>query len=325
MGIVGTAQERPNSPTGGGGINKRTWTRTFLVQTDSYSDGPFTVAAAPGIPKLYSLYTFGNERDDYARLREVRPERIEPNSLFWEVTCEYSTPEVESETDTGKGSSKREVDGQQDVPTLQLPEIETSFEKYQQVVYGVFDVKTGQLTPCRASNKQVFDPPPVKENSRLIITITRNEDINSDHPAQSILYQDAVNSDTWWSQPPGTFKCQAITAQRQTKNTSKGTIIPYLRVTYKFEGRPYQQVPGDNWDLVLLDAGTYYLNDIGGQPPVVQKLKFISDDGHPITHALDGKGNPLPDGANPVWLTFRVYKRLPFGALLLPQQFIQFA
>ena len=70
----------------------------------------------------------------------------------------------------------RDTAGANDNPLLQLPEIETSFEKYQEVVFYVYDQLTQQITPCRASNNEVYNPPPTKDASRLILTITRNGD-----------------------------------------------------------------------------------------------------------------------------------------------------
>ncbi len=316
MSIVAVT-ERPDSPQGDFDLNKHSLTRKFLVQSNDVNDGPLTVGSAAGIPKLFSLYRFGNENHLYARLRHIDCERIQPGSLYWEVTCKYETP-ADEEGGNKAGGVEREKEGQNDQPLLMLPEIETSFETYQEVVWYVYNATTKALEPCKASNGQVFDPPPTRDRSRLNLTITRNEDISTPVLATAVAYQDAVNSDYWWGLAPGTWKVQAITVHRETKQLSNGSIFPYLRVSYKFQAR-------QTWDTQLLDAGTYYKNDLGGAPPVVQKIRFLTTDGHPTTGPLDGHGNKLAEGATPVFLTFRFYPRLPFGNLLLPQSFLDIA
>ncbi len=323
MTVLGTATERPNSPRISGTINQRKYTREWLVQTNDYKDGPAIVASSAGIPFLYSSYNFGNEIDVYALLRELEAERANPNSLFWYVTGHYSTPEPYRRHMPSGGL--RDTAGANDNPLLQLPEIDTSFEKYQEVVFYVYDQLTQQITPCRASNNEVYNPPPTKDASRLILTITRNEEITAPHPAADLIYNDSVNADIFWGSPPGTWKCQGISARRETKQLQDKSILPYLKVTYKFEARL-------TWDTQILDAGTYYLPG-GNRNQLAKKMAFLTSDGHPITGTLNGAGDSLlppqnPDaspGASPVFNTFRFYQRQPFGLLSLPQSFADVA
>lgn len=322
MGIVGTAAEKPDSPKVSGNLNQRSYTRTFIVKTDSKDTGPLAVVSASGIPRLYEPFAFGSEVDPECLLRDIDAERVSEGAFQWVVTCHYSTPEPDSKnaSSTDTAGTKREAPGSQDNPQLQLPEIDVSFEKFQQVVYAVYDITTQELTPCKASNDQVFDPPPMRDASRMVIQIVRNEPISAGHPALGVLYQDAVNSDYWFGLAPGQAKIMSIAAQRQTKQTTIAgapVLLPYLRCTYKIECRP-------TWDTLILDAGTFYLDD----DPLTGKVKkkaFITDDGHPTTGPLDGHGHKLDAGANPVFKTFRFYLRRPFSLLALPQSFLDFA
>ncbi len=324
MGIVGHASERAGSPTVSGNLNARKYTRKFLVTTDSKDTGPMQVAAAVGIPPLYSAYQFGGtESDPFALLRNIECQRIADGSYHWEVTCSYETPDpVDSNDNTiSGGGTKREQAGQQDNPLLMIPEIEVSFERFQQAVFFVYDTTAEKLTPCKASNGQIFVPPPSKDASRMLVTITRNEDITSDHPNIGIQFQDVVNSDYWFGQPPGVWKCQGVSAARQSKQlTINGiaSLVPYLKVTYKFEARNYPY-----HDTLILDAGTFYLEDTGDV--VKKKRQFLTDDGHPTTGPLDGHGDKLGDGEDPVFLPFRFYKRKPYSLLALPNAFVDFA
>jgi hypothetical protein len=313
MGVVGCASERPGSPTGGGTFNSASFERKYRVQVDDLADGPVIVTGACGLPKLGRYYQFGNEVHHYALCRELTAERVQPASLYWEVTASYETP---TRANRALGYP-HEVPGESDNPLLQLAEVETSFEKFQQVVYYIYDVTTGRIAPATASNDQVYDPPPMMDASRLIMTITRNEPLTALHPALGIAFMDSVNSDTFWGGLAGTWKVQGISAQRQTKQLPGDVVLAYLRVSYKFEARP-------TWDLQILDAGTYrYDSSIRSATRV--RLAFLTSDGHPRTGALDGTGLALPDGATPVFNVYRVYKRQPFAILGLPQSYTDVA
>jgi len=278
-----------------------------------------SIVRATGIPLLYSSFQFGGETDFFNIMRNYTAERLGDGSLHWEVTCHYSTPEPES-NDAAHGGTKNEKQGENDNPTVALPEIDVAFEKFQEVVWYVYDLTTKKLTPCKASNGQVYDPPPMRDASRMIITITRNESILAPHPGLGLQYMDTVNSDVWFGLLPNQVKCQSITAKRQTKQLSIGgvpTILPYLSCSYKFEARP-------TWQTRLLDQGAYWINKkILDDPTTWVKRKFIVE-GHPVVGPLDGFGGKLADGANPVFNTFQFYNTLPFSALNLPQAFLDF-
>jgi hypothetical protein len=320
MAIVGIATDLPTSPTTDASLNQRKYTRRWLVQTNDYADGPAIVTHATGLPRLYFPYVFGNEFDFYAVLRSLKADRLNPNSLYWVVTGEYSTPEPYKRHRPSGG--KQDTTGANDNPLLQLPEIETEWEKFHEVVYYVYDTNIQMLVTCQNSAGEVFNPPPTRDSSRLILTISRNEDLASNHPGADVIYQDTVNADVFWGLPPGTWKLQAIKARREQKTLATvGTIFAYLKVTYKFEARV-------TWDTLILDSGTYYWTSAPGSPGR-RKVRFLTSDGHPTKGALNGTGQalysqpPMDDETikPPVFRPFRFYKRLPFGPLNLPQSF----
>lgn len=332
-----TALERPDSPTIDASLNERAYVRKLITLSNDYADGPGLAGSAPGVPRLFEPYSFGNEVDQYALCRHIAAERIQPNSLYWVVTCRYETPNLFNRSE----GSERDQTGENTNPLLALPEIETSTEKFQEVIYAVLDPNNGnKLIPCQASTGEVYIPPPVKDSSRIVLTITRNEDINTAHPAIDLAYSDTVNNAVFWGCPAGQWKCQAINAVRETKQILGGIQFAYLKVTYKFEGRP-------TWDLQILDAGAYYLWTPNAAI-ASKKVAFLTDDGHPTTGPLNGVGGPLfPQpaphdkglfgdlsrqigpppvaGANPVFNIYKVYPRTNFGALNLPQSFAQVA
>ena len=254
-------------------------------------------------------------------------------SVWWIVKVEWSTPTPEKDSKS-KGTQNEKPESILN-PLLEIPEVETSTEKHQEVIFYIYDTTTNTIQPCKASNGQVFDPPPVKDASRLSLKITRNEILSDIHPNIDVQYTDTVNSDIFWGCPPGTWKIQMITTKRENKQLPGGTIFPYLKCSYKLEARTYQVKPGDNWDLLLLDSGSFFYYQKTQASPKV-KIPFIDDAGHPRIGPLDGKGGNLNneqrglypgtnDGGPPVFLPFRIYRRKSFGFLQLPQGFTQIA
>lgn len=170
------------------------------------------------------------------------------------------------------------------------------------------------LMPCSNSANQPYIPPPHKEDMRMGIKITRNEDILAPHPALALAYMGAVNSDNFWGALPGQARCSSITVQRLQKQLPDGSVYPYLRATYDIK---FMQT----WNVNLLDSGDYWNKVITNNPLTIQKIPFIDESGNPIKGLLDGSGNKLADGGTPVYKSYQVYPSLPFSLLNLPNSF----
>lgn len=317
--------ELPGSPKASFELGRRKYTREFQVLCSSMEDGPLIASAAlaeQGII-LFTPYDTGTEHDTEALLRTVTPERIRPGFAAWKFTCEYSTPELKERTgshDNGGGSG-RENPGEFTNPLLELPTVKVSIESREVLLTQIFDTAVGTLKPCTASNGEVFDPPPKVLERYMVLTISRNERLTANHPAIGLMYQDAVNSDTFWRLPPGVWKVRSIVAERQQRQLPGGGQFAYLRCEYSFEGKALKIVnlanlslPPANtivssWDIQLLDYGSYYYitpppsatSSLGaggfvapnGNSPV--RMPFRTRDGHPTSGMLDGQGGALPD------------------------------
>lgn len=177
----------------------------------------------------------------------------------------------------------------------------------------IVNISTPQ--PLKNSAGEIFVPPPMMDDSSLILQITRNENINSPILQTSALYMNTVNSDTFFGYNPGMVKCQFISCQRQNKQLPDASVLPYLRVTYNFHVK-------QSWDMQLLDKGTYYWYRTSQSAPWNDN-KFITADGQPRDGLLDGTGQKLATGASPVYLTVRPYNWQAFASLNLPQSFAQ--
>jgi hypothetical protein len=344
MAVVSGPFIRPGFPRAEFSLTSRKYTVQWLVGVDSYDDGPLVAQSASGLPAAYSTYAIGDETDIYARLREWSSYRLEENSLTWVVEAVWTTPTEKGGENRGTGQgTHQDSSGDYTNPLNELPVLKTSIFEREVVIDRIYNIYTGNFNPPMNSACEVYNPPPMKKQVGLVISITRNEAVSTLHPALGVSYSTAVNADTFWGLPPGQVQCQSISAEQQTKQVQGGTQYVYLRVEYVFHAI------GDGWDLFILDAGDWYCCNNGSgsgsqsgcylpcgsgsglapsgsgyEPPLncpwcTTKTAFIDDKGHPIKGLLNGQGGKLPPNCNPVYQQVRPYNWLPFSALNLPQ------
>ena len=263
----------------------------YRVIVNSRNDGPQIVCSAAGLPALYSTYAYGNESNAAMLLREYEPMRIgDVATMTWEVAAVYSTPAIKEGSDGGKGGGTgKENPGQFQNPLLELPTAKFHSSSKEVLIHQIYDGRTNSWKPCTASTGEVFDPPPKKQQGIGTLTITRNEDIGTNHPAIALKYQNAVNADVFFGMKPGTWRIKEISPETHNRQIPGGSIYRFLRTAYVFEG------DADGWDLSLLDYGTFYwkVDPRGTNFPLVD-TKFKTADRHPCSRALDGNGGALP-------------------------------
>jgi hypothetical protein len=325
MAVVGIAHEAPNSPSGKISRDQRTFTRTFIVEVNSAFDGPAVVYGAIGLPRVWQLYVTPNESDLYARCRTVTPKRVANNSYLWTVECEYETPDEKQVIKEQQGSA--------DNPLLDLPQISLTHESYQAPCRYAIRTTDGKVVNVRTSADEELSPLPKRDESRTVLTITRNEDISTPIAATSQTYLDVINSDVFWGAGAHTAKIKAISASREVKNTTALVPIIYLKCTYVIEfrrdptGGTGPAVFNTGWDISILDSGYKYKDAATGKI-----LNFLTDNGQPTRGLLDGTGHKQtaldpgdPNGIQlkPVYsAALQIYVEMPFAALNLPQSFI---
>ncbi len=350
--LIGIRQGYPKADFS---LSGRKYTVQWLVQCDSYDDGPLVAQSASGLPAAYSSYNLGNDGDALALLRSWNVNRLEENSLEWIVEATYTTPETKDGGQTGTGQGTHtDTAGSFDNPLLELPTVKTWSIERDIPVERVYNINTGFFNPPMNSACQVYNPPATKKDRYLAISISRNEVLSNVHPALGVAYSGSVNSDTFWGLAPGLVQCQSVTAERQSKQLPNGTVFAYLKCEYVFHCRR------EGWDIVLLDYGDYYCkceadgngsgsgcsgaggsslcgDASGGYYPcsgsssgsgpcrgcrdTTQKIAFQDMQGHPVKGLLNGRGGKLPESQDPVYMRYRVYNWLPFTPLSLPQAF----
>ena len=254
--------------------NKRSYTRSWIIQTNDRDDGPKTVEDAwvtSTSIQAGSSYSTPNETDTSAYAKDIRVDCIDKSGNVWRLTCNYGTWD---ETATS--------------PTSQSVDKNYSFQPV--TVYTDKDATGGAIVN---SAGDPFDDLVEKEVFRPVYRVVRNE--ASFDTTSAWEYTNAVNSDTFLGESADKWKVH-ISAD-ELYDQSIGT---YYRVTYEF-------VYSDNWQLEILDQGwresdgTNKTNiEVDGAPITQPAL-------------LDGTGQVLAEGGTPNFIEYDIYPRKAFA------------
>lgn len=304
--------------------NNREFVRAFFVLASSPTVGPIAVLATPGIPAIGVNY----EGDDASeidigavvRRRNARQDSVAPQ--LWVVEVTYSVKPL-----TGNGGDPNKGDPTQQAPNpLDRPaQWELSFQEFQRPVTEGYlvndsdqlldaegdpiaeeDADTAVAVAIVNSAGDPYDPPPMRDDSRIVLVVTRNEPWPAD-ATFARAYKDAVNSDTFFGVPPGFAKVKSIRA----RNAYEPQIGKFIQVTYEFTIRE-GNFDGDNWNLNLLDAG-YNQLDGSGDPVAITDKNGVAVSS---PQRLNGTGVWLDNPDDPsVYRRWRIYPRKPFAAL----------
>jgi hypothetical protein len=317
MAVVGSAVELLDSLSGGDSDKKSSFTRTFHVTVDDIEDDSIVVLGASGLPIIWQTYGSANSSNLYARCRDRKAKPLKDNRLIWKVTCQYSTPD-------GKDGDGQEEDNQIVDVLVELPEVTFGWEEEEIPVPG--GGNPGGFNSAHPvfgtdgivnSAGELFDPPPMMTRYNMVWTIVKNMADDFDSIDHARTYMNHLNSDeigfAFWGFPAETVLCRSIVPTFAVKQLANQAQQVYQKVTYDFVARP-------QWDIVLLDQGSYYLSDAGGD---IHKV-FFEAGGSNIIGLLDGNGGKQPEPWTPASAVYldpiEIHSRIPFSALDLPNR-----
>lgn len=297
MAVVGIAYEKAGSP---GPLretdNGFSITRTFIVRTNSRADGPIIVDAAVGLPQRGNVYASLNESHPYLFCTNRTIKRLNDKSKNWIAECEYETPKP------GEKQGQQQDDQR---PEFELPVIRgANSSELRDVEKTIEDDPMVDPKPIVNGVGEPFTPHPKKPVYFPTLEITRNEPITTPIGQTQIAYVGTINSDTFWGLGEAQWFCADISWDVQSKVLTSGLLIPYFSVHYVFHAK-------DTWDLEVLNTGYNYKNASGVLVP------FTTAPGTPREGNLTSTGENAGDTAS--WITFKIYKRMPFAGLNLPQ------
>ena len=268
---------------------RRVFQLKFILPTS-----PVLVVLDPGVPNIGGVHNF----DLQANCVRITSAAIDGTRTIWNVFCDYQTPDA-----TGVDKII-EDDPLNDEPIKAW----TSFN-----ISEVVDSDKDGFAILNSAGYE-YSPAMMQDVDYLRLTVSRNESVTSYDPATARDYINAVNSDsvTMVALPATAkqIKCLEYSARTATRGDSK-----YLAITYVFVFASL------NWSRQVLDAGIY-------EEFVHPETHEVSDrririDGEPTDSPvkLNGAGQALPSGEEPVYLEFDINKQMPFGALGIPTTF----
>ncbi len=302
----------PNRP-----FLSRVYRRRFKLTALAPQFGPLFIVSAlqssfgvqPGC--AYQLGSSGltyYELDPWAFCTRIIPRRASDDGCTWTVDAQWETIDPQTFSTFSNPLSKPieiAIDGQQ-------------YEKIVDVTIPNATYPSGQ--PILNSANDPFDPGVTREDSRTIITVTRNEaayDAGSGsgfNPASIDGWRDTTNKYTFFGYAPKCVKLVSVSARQEWHpyfyDTTSTPPNPgyYWAVTYTF------QVDKNTWDKKVLDAG-YRTYD-----STAKVWHQIVIDGVPATAPvpLNGSGQmQAPDSGGliqGVYRDFEVLAETDFGA-----------
>lgn len=259
---------------------KRTYTVTIEVKSDDTNAGGAGVLAAPGVTKIGDTYAWGTDVDADAYCIGRSATRDKELNI-WVVTLNYSTLDAEE--------LKKFTH-----PHSRPSEISSNSRQLSKIVEK--DINGNAV--LNSANK-IFNPPPERETSRKVLTITKL--FPQEGGAPLLGYYDAINSDAYLGAAVGTLRIINV-AEKRVVEQFQGVSVESWERTISMEYK------ADGWQPEYLDAGAV---DSTGKPFKINGVEV----NYPLL--LDGSGQPLsPQTLTPVYVgPFDVYQPLPFATL----------
>ncbi|SIO60126.1 hypothetical protein SAMN05444166_6276 [Singulisphaera sp. GP187] len=271
-------------------IWKRSYRRTWYVQTDDARVGPGAILAALPVA-IGQVYDTGYESDHGSFCQSLTVTERDEDGRGWEAVAEYGPYDA----------SQFAAD-----PVDRQPQVSWDEEQYQEAITEDVNGK-----PIVNSAGDPFDPPVMKDRSRPILVLIRNEP--SYDPALAHSFQDKINSTPFFGADPEYVKVKKITPQR----AFNPDIGWYWVVTYNFV---FNDKP---WKSRVPNLGFRRLDPSNSQ----KKIEITDEYGQKISSPwpLSLTGQPLPKDSNAkaVTLEFDVHEKIDFAVFNFNDFFAQ--
>lgn len=254
---------------------ERVYRRSFIVTTNDPNDGPLFVLSSLGF-YFGDVYASPNgELDRLSFLQSYRYREVGDDGMQWEIDLEWGPYDP--------------LQWPED-PLLHPPDVSIDTQVFEEIVD--FDANG---TAVLNTAGDPFDPPVIRDVSRSVLVVERNEASYSESLASQ--YRDTVNSDGFLGADPGTIKCNAIKPTR-TWDKLNGFI---WRVRYEFAQNR------DGWHKKILNAGMRQISS--------SNYSYQFSNGDPITAPvpLDASGGALGPNQGAYLLEFQIYPEVSFS------------
>jgi len=265
----------------------------WKLQTDDVNDGPYLVSVCPGLPFIGSTWGFGNDADPFAYCwptQQIKFLYSGEQGNLWSVKQTFSTRPF-----------KRCQDSKIENPLAEPPKLSGSFVKY--VEEATRDRHGKSLV---SSSWELLRGKEVEfDGNRPTVKVGLNV-LALPLTAYSQMV-DGVNDAPLWGLNKRCVKLSNVVWERQVY----GTCSFYYTVFYEFD------INFNTFDRVIVDSGTKVF--AGGDRNNPKDFKLYEDKfgGHSRV-LLDGNGEALDDGDNPVTKTLEKYFEFNFLTLGIP-------
>jgi hypothetical protein len=272
----------------------RTYKIKWLVQTTSVNDGPAHALIASGLPTIGSSWSQGNDYDAWARCLPNQVCRYitrNESGRWWEVEQTFSTKPLSRCQDTTIDNPLNEPD-----------RISGGFSKYTEEISLDKDGKE-----IENSAEEAFRGPQVEfDNNRPTVTIEKNVLVL---PLDTIAEMvDTVNDSTLWGLQKRKVKLSNVSWSRELY----GTCTFFYKVSYEFD------INFDTFDRTVIDIGTRFKIKGAEADNKNQYERYTDINGELTTCHLDGNGNLLAAGDDPVEIEIKYYDESNFLTLGIP-------
>lgn len=276
----------------------RAYRREFLVTTDNPLDGPRTVAAGVPIP-FYSAYDCGDgETDLWARNKRQEATPIPGELYLWKYTLDYDSKPIDFGVGSNGGLTPSGSPQPQNAqpPNLRPWMIKFGSTQVEETITTDYSVPSKRIV---ASNGQPFEGLSVTR-SIAQFTVTGWTILPGFEKVQQFV--NSVNDGAFLGFAENTLKCVDYQIQSVFEQNA-----------YFFQRDITIQIAQTDWDIRVLDAGTY--EKVSMHKP----NESIKDStGNPVDSAvpLDGNGRRLGIGEPLIYLLFKGYPKRNFNLIV---------
>jgi hypothetical protein len=276
--IIGEKREGQAAIRSAGGMPVLDETYHFLVKADNKNNSRINILSTPGLPIVgVTMSAFG-----ISVCKGKTAVRRDDQSLYWDVTCEFSSEVEERQSNQNPGSN----------PETWVPIYETKFERLQEVV-----TKDKDGTAIANSAGQPFESG---------LTISRFIPVWEFFQIEPATVSDETIIDRNETVNSTSFKGRAAKTLLLTVNSSVigfyyGQRRRLTQYSIKYNSR--------KWTNKRLDLGTVFLNSGVHKP-------YEDSEGNVILGGLNGSGAKVTVGSPPAVLEFDMFSEISFSSFL---------
>lgn len=282
----------------------RTYTRVFLVRTDSPTYGPYYAGSHPSLPLIFSAYP----DDANAFCLSLSPAQDQNDPLLWRVTAQYGYNTDMAATNSapsGNPAVDTQQQGQSPASRVANPlsrprDYSISTNSYP---WAIEQDRFGN--PLQNSAGDPFIPVPEIQKGGATITVGLNS--TSSPSAAWINAIGYLNASSYTVGPyvigAGLAKLNGVSASLAYENG-----VSYWRWQLTFEYRP------DGWAWVVANKGKRQVNINDPTGPLIE---IMSKAGGVVSNPvyLDASGYAIAPGGARTFATFHIYPRVAFPSL----------